>query len=393
MQRQMQNVARWGESWNFTCAEPILERILMTTDTVGGVWHYSLDMARGLAEYGVCVHLATMGKNLTPHQAAEAGAIPNLQIHESSFKLEWMEEPWTEVDAAGLWLLSLARELQPNVIHFNHFCSAHLPFNAPKLVVAHSDVLSWWRSVLNCEAPDAWDIYRTRVACGLRAADSVVAPTETMLKSVQSDFGPLPRCKVIPNGRSSFGASIDAFTHKAKEPFVLSLGRIWDPAKNFKLLNEVAPSLPWPVVAAGQSEDLLGHQEPLSNLKLIGEVSPDSVCSYMQRAAIYALPAKYEPFGLSVLEAAYRRCALVLGDIASLRENWEGAALFVNPDDGADIRNALRRLIEDPDLREQLGSRAQSRARNLTVTRMVSEYMREYVHLVNSARHYREIPK
>ncbi len=33
------------------------------------------------------------------------------------------------------------------------------------------------------------------------------------------------------------------------------------------------------------------------------------------------LPARYEPFGLSVLEAALSGCALVLGDIPSLRES------------------------------------------------------------------------
>jgi hypothetical protein len=28
------------------------KRILMTTDTVGGVWSYSLELARALGEYG-----------------------------------------------------------------------------------------------------------------------------------------------------------------------------------------------------------------------------------------------------------------------------------------------------------------------------------------------------
>ena len=55
----------------------------------------------------------------------------------------------------------------------------------------------------------------------------------------------------------------------------------------------------------------------------------------MGRAAIYALPARYEPFGLSILEAALSGCALVIGDIPSLREIWADAALFV-PSDGHD---------------------------------------------------------
>jgi glycogen synthase len=51
------------------------------------------------------------------------------------------------------------------------------------------------------------------------------------------------------------------------------------------------------------------------------------------RASIYALPARYEPFGLSALEAALSGCALILGDIPSLREVWLEAAPYVSPDD------------------------------------------------------------
>ena len=39
--------------------------------------------------------------------------------------------------------------------------------------------------------------------------------------------------------------------------------------------------------------------------------------------------ALYEPFGLAVLEAAQAGCALVLSDIPTFRELWDGAALFV----------------------------------------------------------------
>ena len=37
-------------------------RILMTADTIGGVWSYALELAQGLARHGVEVALATMGR-------------------------------------------------------------------------------------------------------------------------------------------------------------------------------------------------------------------------------------------------------------------------------------------------------------------------------------------
>ncbi|MEB3829625.1 glycosyltransferase [Phormidium sp. CCY1219] len=61
-------------------------------------------------------------------------------------------------------------------------------------------------------------------------------------------------------------------------------------------------------------------------------MSPEELSHWYARAAIYAFPARYEPFGLSVLEAALSGCALVLGDIPRLREMWGDAAVFANPD-------------------------------------------------------------
>jgi glycosyltransferase involved in cell wall biosynthesis len=98
----------------------------------------------------------------------------------------------------------------------------------------------------------------------------------------------------------------------------------------------------------------------------------------MGRASIYALPARYEPFGLSALEAALAGCALVLGDVASLREVWGDAALFVPPDDAEAIGAALRSMVRDVDLRQELAVRAQRRAARYTVERMADAYLDVY---------------
>ena len=96
------------------------------------------------------------------------------------------------------------------------------------------------------------------------------------------------------------------------------------------------------------------------------------------RASIYALPARYEPFGLSILEAALSGCALVLGDIPSLRENWADAAILVPPDQPAELRDAISHVIHSGAGRAEFTTRAQVRAREFTSQRMASEYLRAY---------------
>ena len=132
---------------------------------------------------------------------------------------------------------------------------------------------------------------------------------------------------------------------------MLTAGRLWDEAKNVAAVAQVAPRLPWPVYVAGEDRHPNGTSRRVRRLHACSaDLAPDALADWYARAAIYALPARYEPFGLSVLEAALSGCALVLGDIPSLREIWGDAAVFVPPDDPDALADAhLRDLIADPE--------------------------------------------
>ncbi len=422
--------------------------ILMTADTVGGVWTYALGLARALGEDGgATVHLATMGAPLSPSQWDEARAVANVRIHESHFKLEWMPNPWDDLARAGDWLLDLEAQLRPDIIHLNGYAHAVCPFASPVLVVAHSCVCSWWRFVKNEAAPPEWDRYRAVVRDGLCAARAVAAPTGAIRDALHAEYGALPRpVHVIPNAR----AHTDGFrpAQTGKEPFIFAAGRAWDEAKNIAALVRVAPRLQWPVVVAGDAEEPTtltpqpaslprtltpqppsspcarplsqakeGESElpyaasgspsfacerglaqgeeggrgvrveaanasPCSSPQFTGKLSAADVAGYMARAAIYALPARYEPFGLSALEAALSGCALVLGDIPTLREVWGDAAIFVAPDDDAALHAALARLIEDTRYREEMASRALARAQIFSPVAMATAYAAVYADLL-----------
>lgn len=349
------------------------KRILMTADTVGGVWTYAIELIGALAPHGVDVALATMGSPLSRAQRTEAGAIVNLTVYESRFKLEWMEEPWADVAKAGEWLLELEERTQPDLIHLNGYAHGALPWRRPVLVVGHSCVLSWWKAVNGVEAPAKWDRYHREVSRGLQAAERVAAPTSAMMAALQRYYGPLPKARAIPNGRNPA-----SFQPKTKEPFILTAGRLWDEAKNVILLDEAAGRLPWPVCAAGEAKPPGRPERRYEKVTPLGRLAPAALSDQFARAAIYALPARYEPFGLSILEAGLSGCALVLGDIPSLRENWEGAALFVPPDDAGALREALHRLISDPPLRAAHAEAARARALRFTAERMGDEYLDLY---------------
>ncbi|HEV7923378.1 MAG TPA: glycosyltransferase family 4 protein [Thermoanaerobaculia bacterium] len=347
-------------------------RVLMTADAIGGVWGYSMELARALAPEGIELVIATMGDAPSAAQRAEAAELRNVTLVDSTFRLEWMPQPWPDVDRAGEWLLGLERDFSPHVVHLNGYAHAALPFRAPRIVVAHSCVFSWWRAVHGQNPPrDEWQTYFERVREGLASADLLIAPSWSMLDELRAIYGMsgAPQ-RVIHNTRDG------RFFAAEKEPFVLAAGRLWDEGKNIATLARAARSLPWPVRVAGA----LGEAS-LEGVQWLGSLTRDELAGQYARASIYCLPARYEPFGLTVLEAALSSCALVLGDIASLRELWDGAALFVPPDDEETLRAALLALICDPALCRDLGAQARTRAQAFDPRTFGCRYLAAYQEL------------
>lgn len=359
-------------------------KVLMTTDTIGGVWTYALQLCRALRPHGVSVVLATMGDRPTAAQRAEAAGLSNITLWESGYKLEWMQDPWADVAAAGEWLLGLEQRYAPDVVHLNGYAHAALPWRAPVMVVAHSCVLSWWQAVKDQAAPPEWNAYRHAVTRGLRDADLLVAPSQTMLAAIQRDYKDdvaAHRTRVIYNGRDATPYR-QAAARAVKQPMVLSAGRLWDEAKNVGALERIAADLPWPVYVAGDETSPEGRSVRARQTKPLGRLQELELAGWFARASIYALPARYEPFGLSALEAAMAGCALVLGDIPSLREVWGDAALFAAPDDPGELRSALLSLIHDPARRRQLAERAIQRAARYTPQVMAQAYVDAYQSLM-----------
>jgi glycogen(starch) synthase len=337
--------------------------VLMSADTVGGVWTYAMELTRALPE--VRFTIATMGRRASEGQRAEVP--PNAELIESEYKLEWQDQPWSDVDESGRWLLDLEARLQPDVVHLNGYAHGALPFRAPKLVVAHSCVLSWWRAVKAEAAPPEWDTYRTRVQEGLQGAAIVAAPSAWMLAALDEHYRLTAPRRLVYNGRRFTPATGHA--HRAS---VFAAGRLWDEAKNLRAVVEAAPSIAWPVRMAGDGGV---HAENVTHL---GWLEPPVLARAYGESAIYLFPALYEPFGLSVLEAALSGCALVLGDIPSLREIWRDAAVFVPPRDGAAIARVTNEIIGNDRFRHELSQRAQKRALEFSSERMADGYRDVY---------------
>jgi glycosyltransferase involved in cell wall biosynthesis len=222
------------------------------------------------------------------------------------------------------------------------------------------------------DAPGQWAEYGQRVSRGLRHADLVIAPTQSMLAALHEHYDFATPRQVIPNCRDP-----RRFSPARKQPVIFSAGRLWDEAKNVALLERIAPALDWPVHFAGATR-IAPELRQRGGVTMLGALPSSDLAKRLARAAIYAAPARYEPFGLGILEAALSGCALVLSGLPSLRENWEHAAVFVSPDDDAAWVRALNELAAEPERRARLSAAARQRGLQFAPAKTAEAYFRAY---------------
>lgn len=355
-------------------------KILMTADTSGGVWTYALELARALATTQTQIALATFGDPLTEEQKANASAIGNLTVYESNYLPEWMDKDGDDIAKAGEWLLELKEEVQPDLVHLNGMVHASLPWGKPVVAVVHSCVLSWWRAVRQEDAPKAWSKYKELVKTGLQSADMVITTTQALMHEATETYGPFKKSGVVYNGRKQ-----QHFKFGKKEPFVFSMGSIWDEGKNIATLAHISADLNWPVYIAGENKHPeTGQTVNPENVHFLGKLTDYEIAEWLSRASIFALPARYEPFGLSILEAAMSGCALVTGKTESLAEIWGNAAKYTDPNNADEIRDTIKTLIEDEFCRNIMACRAVKRSHGYTAEQMAQDYIYLYSQLTRN---------
>lgn len=384
-------------------------RVLMTTDTVGGVWTYSTELSEGLLEHGESVLLVTVGPPPGTEQRAWLHAVQERWPGRVTFAdvdapLEWMEAGGDAYRAGETELLRLCEEFRPDIVHCNQFCYGALSVGpgVAKVVVAHSDVLSWWRARYASEMPDSsWrDEYVAQVEAGLAGADVVGAPSAASLAELRESFDFVTEARVLWNGRTTAAADTsDAGLLRGKVSQAMTCGRLWDEGKNAGLLERVEhPPLPFLIAGEAMREETtaprlnascsFSEKETTSAEPQMptytGRLSPQSLEQLMRSSAIYIVTSRYEPFGLAAVEAAQAGCAIVASDLASQREIWADAALYFKNGSPASLGEVLTLLAGDPDLLRSTALRGRARAlQQFSREAMVRRYASLYRELVS----------
>lgn len=352
----------------------------MSADAAGGVWDYAATVSRALAENGHDVRLAILG---SPSLVQLAQLSPSVAWSAEDLRLEWMPGGLDDVPAASKWIAAEAERWNADVVHLNQLCCVP-ECGVPTVLVAHSDVLSWYEEARRERAPARWREYAGAVRRGLGSADLVVTPSAYQSELLRRHYGRAAD-RVIWNAVS--GDELTAGDPSPPDvgsarPLVLAVGRAWDEAKGAAVLDRALALLGDNAPEAsllGATVGPYGERFEATKLRARGHVGRSEVDAWMRRADIFVGASLYEPFGLAPLEAARHGCALVLSSIGSFRELWHGCAAFFPAGDAEALAHVLRHLSLRPRAREELAARAGARAREcFTSERLSGEYLDAY---------------
>jgi glycosyltransferase involved in cell wall biosynthesis len=344
-----------------TLAQPSARRrILMTVDAVGGVWRYAMDLALGLQPLGVHTVFACFGPEPSAAQREEAQTVGTLVCCDAP--LDWMVEDAAALTRVPEIIADLSRRQAVDLVHLNlPSQAASLAVDLPVVVVAHSCVCTWFEAVRGHAVPKPWAWQVDFNRQGFGRADAVIMPSRSHADLSRQVYGQIDRLHVVYN------ATRMSPSRGPKQDMVFAAGRWWDDGKNGAVLDAAAPALSWPVMMAGDNRGPNGQYVPLHNVSHLGPLSYSETMRLMTRAGMVVSPSVYEPFGLAALEAARCASALVLADIPTYRELWEGAAVFADPHDCEAFAAAINQLAKHPALRRALGRQAQARSQGFTL--------------------------
>ena len=178
--------------------------------------------------------------------------------------------------------------------------------------------------------------------------------------------------------------------YDVSSPFILFIGMI-EPRKNLERLiiafSELRKkgNIPYRLVIVGRKGwKVRGMLSMIKSLEIekeiifTGYVPDEDLARFYNAAEFFVYPSLYEGFGIPIIEAMACGCPVITSNISSMPEVAGDAALLVDPGDVSQISSAMRRLIKDKKLREDMIKRGIKRSSEFSWKKCAKETLKIY---------------
>ncbi len=285
-----------------------------------------------------------------------------------------------------------------DLMHFTHF-NAPIFYRGKSIVTIHDLTLSFFPG----KKMNSWKhrkAYQLVLKRSVKHAGKIIAVSEhtkkdlieitgadpskikVIYEGVDEQFKPRPDKSAIKNLIRKYGITRE---------YILYTG-VWRSHKNvvnlikaFALLKTADEFSPQLVITGEEDPHYPEVRRSVRELGLEhdvifpGLVPEDELVALYQAAYLYAFPSLYEGFGLPPLEAMRCGTPVVASSNSCIPEICgEENALFFDPLDPEDIANAIRKVLLNEELRQELRARGLRHSRKFSWLKMAEETLMLY---------------
>lgn len=280
---------------------------------------------------------------------------------------------WTNLE-----LPHRARRVGAELIHHPLPARAYLARNLPQVVTVHD--LAFERRPEDFDPRFRLYAHLTHRAAA-RAAAAVIAVSEATAADVQELWGvPAERIVVARHGPGQSLRGNGARAGSGRARYFLYVGDD-EPRKDlptllgayarYRAASQGGP--PLDLVLAGSA-----RVPEADGVRIEPSPDPGRLAELYGGAVALIHPARYEGFGMTVLEAMSLGVPVVAGRSAAVQEVCAEAGLLVWPGDPVELAQALSRVASEPGLRARLSARGRERASAFSWARSAERHMAAY---------------
>ncbi|MHB8598895.1 MAG: glycosyltransferase family 4 protein [Ktedonobacteraceae bacterium] len=244
------------------------------------------------------------------------------------------------------------------------------------------------------------------------AADVVCTVSQEVSRTLIDHFSTPPeKLTVVSNGVSPYFRRITdpiilAATRNKfglKHPLVLGVGTL-EPRKNhinlIKAFYTAQKKKNGPVmlaIAGGKGWLYEETQQLVQELKLekkvrfLGRVSDLELVTLYSMADVFAFPSFFEGFGVPPIEAMACGAPVITSNTSSLPEVVGDAALLIDPHKPDELAHTILRLLENPQLQEELRQKGYERAKQYTWAESAHKMLTIYAQLSEGVTNFSKV--
>jgi glycosyltransferase involved in cell wall biosynthesis len=239
-----------------------------------------------------------------------------------------------------------------------------------------------------------------RIEAALQQADRVIAVSESVRQHLlRYDPSLSAKVRVVHHGVSEPAAPTKArealqklFDVPPDQPFFLSVGAVQTrknisgivlALKSFRELSLIVAGADG--YGAAEIRELVRREGMQERVRFLGHVPHERLPFLYGGATALVFPSFEEAFGLPVLEAMSYGLPVITSDTSAMPEVVGDAALLVDPHSVGTIREAMRRIADEPELVQTLREKGRARAREFTWERCAARTWAVYEELLQGS--------